>query len=129
VVSGEDAVRVAAYVIRQPLSEDVLVTYPVSRDRLDIYTYFLTPAGGTVRKQKVVESTDIMLQMVACGRGVAALPRWLVEEFSAKYPVRTVKLGPNGVQKQIFLGVRRTDLEVDYLHAFIELARNYRDHP
>lgn len=43
-----------------------------------------------VRKQKVVESADMMLQMVACGRGVAALPRWLVEEFSEKYPVRAV---------------------------------------
>jgi len=40
-----------------------------------------------------------------------------------------VRLGPNGVQKQIFLGVRRTDLEVDYLNAFIELARNYSEHP
>ena len=117
------------HVIPRQLGEEVLFTYPVSRDRLDIYTYFLAPAGRTVRKQKVVESTDMMLQMVACGRGVAALPRWLVEEFSEKYPVRAVQLGPKGVQKQIFLGIRRTELEVDYLNAFIELARNYSDNP
>ena len=113
------------HVIPRQLGEEVLFTYPVSRDRLDIYNHFLTPAGRTVRKQKVVESTDIMLQMVACGRGVAALPRWLVEEFSEKYPVRAVQLGPKGVQKQIFLGIRRTELQVDYLNAFIELALDY----
>ena len=116
-----------SHVIPRQLGDEVLFTYPVSQDRLDIYNRFLVPAGRTVRKQKVVETTDMMLQMVACGRGVGALPRWLVEEFSEKYPVRPVRLGPNGVQKQIFLGVRRTDLEVDYLSAFLELARGFRE--
>ncbi|MGD1937003.1 MAG: LysR family transcriptional regulator [Cyanophyceae cyanobacterium] len=129
VVSSDHPLKEKDYVIPRQLGEAVLFTYPVPRDRLDIYTCFLTPAGRTVRKQKEVESTDMMLQMVACGRGVAALPRWLVEEFSEKYPVRAVRLGAKGVQKQIFLGVRRTELEVDYLHAFIELARNYREQP
>ena len=128
VVSSTHPLGEENYVIPQQLSEEVLFTYPVPRDRLDIYTCFLTPAGGAVRKQKVVESTEVMLQMVACGRGVAALPRWLVEEFAEKYPVCAVRLGPNGVQKQIFLGMRRADLEINYLNAFIELARNYRDH-
>ena len=34
-----------------------------------------------------------MLQMVASGRGVAALPRWLVEEYAGKMPVVPVRLG------------------------------------
>lgn len=127
VVSSEHPLGENKHVIPEQLGEEVLFTYPVSQDRLDIYTCFLTPAGMTVRTQKVVENTDIMLQMVACGGGVAALPRWLVEEFSEKYPVRAVRLGPRGIQKQIFLGIRRTDLDVDYLNAFMELARNYRN--
>ncbi|MEM9400797.1 MAG: LysR family transcriptional regulator [Verrucomicrobiota bacterium] len=129
VVSSDHPLAEKDRVIPHQLGDEVLFTYPVPHERLDIYTHFLTPAGRTVRKQKVVESTDVMLQMVACGRGVAALPRWLVEEFSEKYPVRAVQLGPNGAQKQIFLGVRRTELELDYLNAFMELARNYREHP
>ncbi|MDJ1185498.1 LysR family transcriptional regulator [Roseofilum casamattae] len=129
VVSSDHPLAEQDRVMPQQLGEEVLFTYPVSRDRLDIYTCFLAPAGRTVRKQKAIESTDIMLQMVACGRGVAALPRWLVEEFSEKYPVRAVRLGSRGVQKQIFLGVRRTDLEVDYLKAFMDLARDYSEPP
>ena len=129
VVSSDHPLGEKEYIIPRQLGEEVLFTYPVPCDRLDIYTRFLAPASRTVRKQKVVESTDMMLQMVACGRGVAALPRWLVEEFSEKYPVRAVQLGPNGVHKQIFLGVRRTDLEIDYLNAFMELARNYHEPP
>lgn len=38
-----------------------------------------------------------------------------------------VKLGPQGMDKQIFLGCREADSGIDYLRAFIELARAYRD--
>ncbi len=117
------------WVIPRQLGDETLFIYPVSQDRLDIHTHFLAPAGMAVRRQKVVETTDMMLQMVACGRGVAALPRWLVEEFSNKYPVHAVRLGQKGVQKKIFLGVREADLTVDYLNAFLELARRYHEDP
>ena len=129
VVGADHPLRKENYVIPRQLGDEVLFTYPVSQDRLDIYTSFLTPKGMSVRRQRVVETTEMMLQMVACGRGVAALPRWLVDEFSEKYPVTGVRLGPKGVQKQIFLGIRTDDLEVDYLKAFLELARNYNEHP
>ena len=128
VVSADHPLRKKKYVIPRQLGDETLFTYPVPQDRLDIYTRFLAPAGVTARKQKVIETTDMLLLMVACGRGVAALPRWLVEEFSGKYPVHAVRLGPNGVKKQIFLGVRQEDLEIGYISAFLELARNFREH-
>jgi LysR family transcriptional regulator for metE and metH len=34
-----------------------------------------------------------------------------------------VRLGRKGIAKQIFLGARETDTEIDYLKGFIELAR------
>lgn len=111
----------------EDITNEILITYPVATDRLDIYTQFLIPAGISPRSQKIIETTDIMLQMVASGRGVAALPRWLVEEQSAKFGVYPVQLGPSGVPKQIFLGFREADTDVDYLRAFVELARNYRE--
>ncbi|MEY4582472.1 MAG: hypothetical protein RL701_7175 [Pseudomonadota bacterium] len=64
-----------------------------------------------------------MLQMVASGRGVAALPGWLVAEYHKKLRVVPVRLGRRGIAKQIFLGVRSADIEIDYIAAFIELAR------
>ena len=104
------------------LSDEVLITYPVDIDRLDIYNYFLLPAGCAPRQRKTIETTDILLQMVAGGRGVAALPRWLVAEYAQKLPVTPVRLGPNGIPKQIFLGIREEDAGADYLDAFVRLA-------
>jgi LysR family transcriptional regulator for metE and metH len=105
------------------LADEVLITYPVETGRLDIYNLFLTPAGITPRAHKVLESTDLMLQMVAAGRGVAALPRWLVEESAAHVAVVPVRLGRKGVPKQIHLGLREADRGTGYLAAFIETAR------
>jgi len=127
VVGQQHPLRNAEHVQPIQLADETLITYPVSIDRLDIYTRFLTPAGISPRRHKTIETTDIMLQMVASGRGVAALPRWLVEEQSAKFDVVPVKLGRQGVAKQIFLGFREADAEIDYLRAFVDLARTHRE--
>jgi LysR family transcriptional regulator for metE and metH len=123
-VAKSHALAGATHVEPQQLRDEVLITYPVSTDRLDVYTQFLLPAGVTPKRQKTVENTDIMMQLVASGRGVAALPRWLIQEYSSQLSIVDVRLGPTGIFKQIFVGVREADAHVDYIAAFIELARS-----
>jgi LysR family transcriptional regulator for metE and metH len=118
-----------AHILPEQLSDEILITYPVEIERLDIYNQFLLPAGCAPKRRKVIETTDIMLQMVASGRGVAALPRWLVDEYSAKLAIKPVRLGRHGIAKQIFLGVRETDAEIDYLKAFVDLAHGSQPTP
>jgi LysR family transcriptional regulator, regulator for metE and metH len=64
-----------------------------------------------------------MLRMVASETGVAAMPRWLAEEYAGAIDVIPLRLGRAGLAKQIFLGVRKSDLNINYLAAFIALAR------
>ena len=123
VVADGHALSSEAYVTPEQLSAEVLITYPVETDRLDIYTQFLTPANVVPRRHKVIETTDIMLQMVASGRGVAALPRWLAEEYAGWMPLTPLRLGKKGIAKQIFLGTREADDAIDYLSAFVAMAR------
>src|SRR5690606_18888900 len=104
VVAKGHALASAAYVNPQQLNREVLISYPVPIERLDIYNQFLLPAGVAPRRHKTIETTDIMLQMVASGRGVAAMPRWLVEEYAQKTDVAPVRLGARGIAKQIYLG-------------------------
>ncbi|THF58638.1 LysR family transcriptional regulator [Pseudothauera rhizosphaerae] len=123
VVGRRHPLATAAYVEPAQLAPEVLITYPVEIERLDIYQQFLVPAGIAPRRHKIIETTDIMLQMVASGRGVAALPRWLVEEYAQRMEIVPLRLGREGIAKQIFLGARESDTGIDYLAAFIELAR------
>ncbi len=64
------------FVTPKDLSNETLITYPVELSRLDVFTHFLTPANCTVRQHKTIETTEIILQMVAAGRGVTALPKF-----------------------------------------------------
>ena len=122
VVASGHSLAAVAYVTPEQLMQEILISYPVNVERLDIYNQFLLPAGVTPRRHKTIETTDIMLQMVASGRGVAALPRWLVEEYAQKMDVVPVRLGAGGIAKQIFLGVRQADTAIDYVRAFIEMS-------
>ena len=129
VVSREHPFAARAYVVPSELEGETLITYPVELERLDVYSQFLLPAGSVPQRHKVIETTDIMLQMVACGRGVAALPAWLVAEYQPQIGVVPVRLGRHGIAKQIFLGVRSAETEVDYIAAFMRLAKTEKTRP
>jgi len=64
-----------------------------------------------------------MLQMVAAGRGVCSLPGWLVDEFSKSMPIKSIRLGEQGIAKQIFVGVRKEEQQIGYLNDFIAQAK------
>lgn len=123
VISRENSLASMSYLKPENLSKETLITYPVNTDRLDIFNKFLTPAGISPKRHKTIEATDIILQMVASGRGVAALPRWLVEKYAKDHNVVTVQLGEHGIKKQIFLGTRKSDNGVDFIKDFFHLAR------
>lgn len=123
VVNKSHRLAKKAYIEPADISNQVLFTYPVSIDRLDIFNAFLLPAGYRPGKHKTMEATEILLQMVASGRGVAALPRWLVNEYAEKMPITAISLGKTGINRKIFLGIRDGDEKINYLQAFLALAK------
>lgn len=122
VVSKQHALAKKTQVEPKDLAEEVLYSYPVDIDRLDIYSRFLNPAHCGPKKHKSIEATDIMLQLVAAGRGVAALPHWLVNEYANKMAIQAVRLGKAGISKNIYLGLRDDDQGIDYIQAFVKQA-------
>jgi LysR family transcriptional regulator for metE and metH len=115
-----------AFVKPSDLAREVLVTYPVPAERLDIFSLFLTPAGISPKQHKTVENTDVLLQLVANGRGVSAMPRWLVEKYSKRFKLIALTLGKKGIAKQIHLGIRTQDQEVDYIKGFLTNATSHQ---
>jgi LysR family transcriptional regulator, regulator for metE and metH len=47
----------------------------------------------------------------------------LAQEYAQRMGVVPVRLGPKGIAKQIYLGVREADAGIDYVGAFVEMAR------
>lgn len=105
------------------LLEETLFTYPVPPERLDVFTQFLVPANCRPRHHRNVETTEMMLQLVAAGRGVSAIPSWLVRQEAAELGVCAVRIGKIGIAKSIHLGLRSGDEAVDFISGFLATSR------
>lgn len=110
-------------VLPSDLAEQMLITYPVERERLDIFTAFLDPAGVEPAATRTAELTTMMVQLVASGRGVAALPNWALAEYVAQDLVASCRLGRQGVWRTLYAATRVEDSEADYIREFLRLAR------
>ncbi|RWR13300.1 LysR family transcriptional regulator [Paenirhodobacter populi] len=106
----------------QDLTGETLITYPVTPERLDVFTRFLVPAHCLPKRHRTVETTEMMLQLVAAGRGVSAMPDWILREEGAGLPIRAVRLG-EGIDKGLHIGVRRGEETIDYIAGFLALAQ------
>ncbi len=114
------------YIAPQDLSNETLITYPVELSRLDVFTHFLTPANCTVRQHKTIETTEIILQMVAAGRGVTALPKWLIDESKESDLLTCRSLGEQGVSKTLYLGHRKAQDVLGFVDDFIALSQMHK---
>ncbi len=102
---------------------ETVVTYPVPTERLDLYRHFLTPAGVVPRARRTAELTAVLLQLVASGRGVAALPRWAAADFLARGSLVARPLGRSGFWATVYAAVRADQASVAYIRDFVATAR------
>jgi len=110
-------------VIPEQLQDQVLFTFPIEKERLDIFKLFLWPANIEPKVHKQIESVAIMLQMVAHQRGVAVLPEWLADSYALQYQMQKLRLGESGVFKTLYVTLKKQDQEVLYIDHFIQLGK------
>ena len=110
------------------LAGAALITYPVARERLDVFTELLTPAGIEPSSVRQVELTAMILLLVASGRGVAVLPDWVVRSRNGAQQgadVVTVPLRRDGrpVVRRLYAATREGDAVRPHVAHLIRLAR------
>ena len=103
------------------LADQTLLTYPVPRDRLDVFTRLLIPAGVVPAETREVETTELMLAMVAAGRAVTTLPSWMTARLDDRFV--HLRLG-EGIHKQLMAGCR-SDTDQPAVQAFLALCRSH----
>ena len=83
---------------------------------------FTLPVG----RDKTIETTEIILQMVAAGRGVTALPKWLIDESKESDLLTCRSLGEQGVSKTLYLGHRKAQDVLGFVDDFIALSQTHK---
>jgi LysR family transcriptional regulator for metE and metH len=103
--------------------DQTLITYPVDRPRLDVFSQLLIPARVEPLAVRQVELTAVILLLVASQRGVAVLPDWVVREvrYSSDYVTRP--LTKAGIRRRLYAAVREADRRKPYMADLLDLAR------
>jgi LysR family transcriptional regulator for metE and metH len=111
------------FVVAEDFRDQTLLTYPVDRTRLDIFTELLSPAKVEPRAIRQVELTAMILMLVASNRGVAVLPDWVLREvkYSADYITRPIT--ETGLTKRLYAATRSEDAGKPFMAHVLRLAR------
>ena len=111
------------FVLPEDIADQTLITYPVEQERLDVFTRFLDPAGVEPQAVRTAELTLMIVQLVASGRGVCALPNWALKEYVDQEYISTCKLGKLGVWSNLYFAMREESAQSTYVKEFIKLAK------
>jgi LysR family transcriptional regulator, regulator for metE and metH len=101
---------------------ETLITYPVPDEMLDLMKHCLTPAGINPRR-RTAELTVAILQLVASGRGIAALPSWTVGNYIERGYVVSRPIGPEGLRCELYAATSRSTADAAYIREFVALTR------
>ena len=123
VAAADHRLAAKPHVEAEDFRDEVLITYPVERARLDVFNALLTPAKVEPRAIRQVELTAVILLLVASGRGVAVLPDWVLREVRMSGDYITRRLGPDGVTKRLYAATRAEDASLPFMAHFLRLAR------
>jgi LysR family transcriptional regulator for metE and metH len=103
-------------------ADETLITYPVPDEMLDLMKHCLTPAGINP-KRRTAELTVAILQLVASGRGIAALPSWTVGNYIERGYVVSRPIGQAGLRCELYAATTKSGAEAAYIREFIALTR------
>jgi len=122
-ISEKHSLAAQDKITAKQLEKEVLFTFPVEQQRLEVFRSFLWPEKAQLKSHKQIESLAIMLQMVEHQRGVCVLPQWLADSYSEQYKVKRLRLGEKGVFSTLYACIKTEDKAVPYINEFIKLGK------
>lgn len=111
------------YITAEDFRGQTLLTYPVPRSKIDVFTTLLTPAGIEPEARREVELTAVILMLAAAGRGVAVLPDWVLAAEAQAHDLITRPLGNPPIEKTLYATTRKADLAHRFMQDFIAIAQ------
>jgi len=103
-------------------AKETLITYPVERSRLDVFSQLLIPNKIEPAHIRQAELTSIILLLVASDRGVTVLPDWVVAEIKNNSDYAIKPINKKGMRRGLFAATRIECLEKPFMRNLINLA-------
>lgn len=123
VASAQNPLAQKPFVTAADFVDQTLITYPVEKPRLDVFSQLLTPAGIEPAAIRQAELTAVILLLVASNRGVAVLPDWVVRQVRYNSDYVTRPLTETGITRRLFAATRSDDTNLPFMAHLLRLAR------
>jgi LysR family transcriptional regulator for metE and metH len=112
-----------AFIEAKDFEGETLITYPVDRERLDVFSQLLTPNKVEPKTIRQVELTAVILLLVASNRGVAVLPDWVVRQVRYNSDYVTLPLTETRITRRLYAATRTGETNLPFMAHLIRLAR------
>ena len=122
VASAKHPLSKKKWIEASDFEKETLITYPVERSRLDIFSQLLIPNKVEPAHIRQADLTSIILLLVASDRGVTVLPDWVIAEVRNNSDYAVIPLSKNGIQRGLFGATRTNCLEKPFMRNLIDLA-------
>ncbi len=122
-MSQNHALTSKKFISAADFTSETLITYPVNQDRLDIFTRFLDPAGIQPKEVRTADLTLMMVQLVASGRGLAALPNWAIDDYLKKGYITSRPIGERGQWCTLYAAIREEQKNSEFMSDFLDTAK------
>jgi LysR family transcriptional regulator, regulator for metE and metH len=110
------------YLTARDFRHETLVTYPIPDERLDLVRDVLKPANVNPAR-RTTELTVAILQLVASGRGVAALPGWTVQPYLDRKYVAWRPVGKTGLRSRLYAATTEAASSQAFMQEFLRIMR------
>jgi len=124
VASADHPLAAKPFIEAEDFRGELLITYPMERSRLDVFSMLLKPAGVEPRAIRQVELSAVILLLVASNRGVTVLPNWVVRELRHNSSYVTRPLTETGLTRRLFAATRAEDTTKPFMAHVMKLARS-----
>jgi LysR family transcriptional regulator, regulator for metE and metH len=111
------------FIEAEDFRDQTLITYPVDKTRLDVFTELLTEAKVEPKAIRQVELTAVIMLLVASNRGVSVLPDWVVRDSKYQHDYITRPLTKNGLTKRLYAATRAEETALPFMSHLIRLGR------
>ena len=123
VCAADHPLAAKSYVEAADFADQTLITYPVERPRLDVFSQLLFPAGVEPKAIRQVELSAVILLLVASGRGVSVLPDWVVRDVGTSQTIVTKPLTQDGLTRRLYGATRAEDTGKPFMSHVLKLCR------
>lgn len=124
VASRQNPLAAKKFIEAADFASETLITYPVERARLDIFSQLLIPARIEPKLVRQVELTAVILMLVGANKGISVLPDWVIRSANLTADIVTRPITAHGLTRQLCAAVRTDQSNRPFIERFIALSRD-----